>query len=95
MIHNNLLTQSRHAGTYHQENVSCDLCNGGLTLFPLVGSDRVEVSENLGETAVAPVAHGYISLILYTVNIKRPSIRSMLQMLINTRNFSFLRLDLR
>ena len=52
-------------GRNHKKMLARDLCNGGLTLFPLVGSDRVKVSENLGETAVAPVARGYIPDIVY------------------------------
>ena len=32
----------------------CDLCDGGQNLPP--GGDRVKVSENLGATAVVPVA---------------------------------------
>ena len=38
-----------------QENVSCDLCDGGQNLPPPPGRDRVKVSENLGATSVAPV----------------------------------------
>ena len=34
-------------GRNHREKFSCDLCDGG---------DRVKVSENLGATAVVPVA---------------------------------------
>ena len=42
------------------------------------GWNRVKISENLGVTAVAPVAPVVTSLILYTVIIEWPSIRSML-----------------
>ena len=39
----------------------CDLCDGGAESAPL-GWNRVKVSENLGATAVAPVAPAVTSL---------------------------------
>ena len=39
-----------------RENVSCDLCDGGQNLPPMVGIGLIKLSENLGATAVAPVA---------------------------------------